>query len=143
MTSLGRRLRYLRETQDLSISELANKANLSKGMVSMTERDLTVPTVDALARLCQVLHSSSDFVIWGEQTRGNDEWNSIANTEKGLMLSQIVLFLHRNNQLSELLELLVHSSAEQLTLLKSIASLVLKSSPTRSEPDSLPCPNVP
>jgi transcriptional regulator with XRE-family HTH domain len=143
MTSLGRRLRYLREKNDLSISELANKANLSKGMISMTERDLTAPTVDALARMCLVLRSSSDFVIWGETARGNDDWNSIANTETGLALTQVVLYLHRNGQLSELLGLFSTCSAEQLAILKNIASLIMRSTTTRDASDVVPGPNVP
>ncbi len=52
---IGNRLRRLRKLRGLTIEELASKANLTKGFISQLERDLTVPTVNTLKQMLDVL----------------------------------------------------------------------------------------
>lgn len=50
-THVGIRLRALRKTEGLSISELGKKAGVSNGMISQIERGLTNPSLKTLERL--------------------------------------------------------------------------------------------
>ena len=50
-TQIGRRLRALRKGRELSVTELAARANVSVGMISQIERSLSNPSVRTLERL--------------------------------------------------------------------------------------------
>lgn len=45
---IGDRVRRLRMQRGLTQEELANRCELSKGFISLLERDLTSPSVDTL-----------------------------------------------------------------------------------------------
>ncbi len=50
-SELGKRLREIRKTAQVSISELSQKAGVSNGMISQIERGLTNPSIKVLERL--------------------------------------------------------------------------------------------
>lgn len=52
---IGSKIRRLRKLRGLTIEELANKADLTKGFISQLERDLTVPSVTTLKQVLDVL----------------------------------------------------------------------------------------
>jgi transcriptional regulator with XRE-family HTH domain len=52
---LGPRLRAAREAQRLTLAELAETAELTKGFVSKVEREVATPSVASLLRLCRAL----------------------------------------------------------------------------------------
>jgi transcriptional regulator with XRE-family HTH domain len=52
---IGRRIREARKQQSLSLAQLAERAELTKGFLSQVERDLTSPSVGTLLRICRVL----------------------------------------------------------------------------------------
>ncbi len=52
---LGARLRACRQAQGLTIGQVADATNLTRGFVSRVERDETSPSVATLVTLCQVL----------------------------------------------------------------------------------------
>lgn len=53
--AIGERLRAVRQTQQLTIDQVASAAGLSKGFISRVERDMTSPSVASLVALCEVL----------------------------------------------------------------------------------------
>jgi transcriptional regulator with XRE-family HTH domain len=59
-TGIGPRLKQLRESQGLTVASLADKAEVSAGLVSQIENNYTVPSLDTLERLadclCTTLH---------------------------------------------------------------------------------------
>ena len=58
---LGRRLKDLREGQELSLSEVARRAHISKAYLSQLERgESTQPSYDILVRLATALATSPD-----------------------------------------------------------------------------------
>jgi transcriptional regulator with XRE-family HTH domain len=57
-SQIGRRLKALRKKQKLSVSELAERAKVSVGMISQIERSLTNPSIRTLERLRQALSVS-------------------------------------------------------------------------------------
>lgn len=52
---VGARLRKLRKEKNLSISALAEKSDVSAGLISQIERDLIAPSVVSLHRIAQAL----------------------------------------------------------------------------------------
>jgi transcriptional regulator with XRE-family HTH domain len=52
---IGARLREARRRRGLSLNDLADRTNLTKGFLSQVERDLTSPSVGTLLRLCAAL----------------------------------------------------------------------------------------
>lgn len=52
---IGQKLRRLRKLRGLTIEDVAEKANLTKGFISQLERDLTIPTVTTLKQILDVL----------------------------------------------------------------------------------------
>jgi transcriptional regulator with XRE-family HTH domain len=55
---LGRRLRRLRESRDLSMKSLAARAGVSESFVSQVERGMANPSVASLRRLAEALETS-------------------------------------------------------------------------------------
>lgn len=53
--NIGARLRGVRQTQRMTIDQVAELSGLTKGFLSRVERDLTSPSVATLLRLCEVL----------------------------------------------------------------------------------------
>ncbi len=52
---LGARLRKARQRRQLSLEQLAQQTGLTKGFISQIERDLAVPSVASLLRVCEAL----------------------------------------------------------------------------------------
>ena len=52
---IGSKLRRLRKLRGLTIEEVADKADLTKGFISQLERDKTVPSVTTLKQILDVL----------------------------------------------------------------------------------------
>ena len=52
---IGAKVRRLRKLRGLTIEELANNADLTKGFISQLERDITVPSVLNLKQVVEVL----------------------------------------------------------------------------------------
>ena len=54
----GNKIRVLRKSKNMSIKELAEKSDLSTGLISQIERDLVSPSVNAMCRIVQSLDST-------------------------------------------------------------------------------------
>lgn len=67
---LGRRLRRLRESRDLSMKSLAGRAGVSESFVSQVERGMANPSVASLRRLADALETSIGSLF--EDHRGAD-----------------------------------------------------------------------
>ncbi|MUK03104.1 cupin domain-containing protein [Vibrio cholerae] len=56
--AIGSRIRAARQSQRMTIEQVAASTGLTKGFLSRVERDLTSPSVASLVTLCQVLSIS-------------------------------------------------------------------------------------
>jgi transcriptional regulator with XRE-family HTH domain len=68
MKELGRELCALRERSGISQGELAKKIRKSRFTVNKYESGATVPPVESLARICEILGAAS-FVIDGQRIK--------------------------------------------------------------------------
>jgi transcriptional regulator with XRE-family HTH domain len=65
---VGAKLRATRQAQGLTIGQLADATNLTKGFISRVERDETSPSVATLVTLCQVLSLPVGSLFDGAET---------------------------------------------------------------------------
>lgn len=56
MNSLGKRIREIRKSKNITLQDLAEKTGLSIGFLSKVERDLNSPNLVNLYKICQILH---------------------------------------------------------------------------------------
>lgn len=61
--ALGARLRAVREQQHMTLEQMSQVTDLSKGFISRVERDLTSPSVSSLLTMCQVLGISAGHLL--------------------------------------------------------------------------------
>ncbi|RJX24227.1 MAG: helix-turn-helix domain-containing protein [Dethiobacter sp.] len=62
-TSIGDRLKQLREAQGMTLSFLAEKAGVSPGLISQIEGGYTIPSLDTLERISVVLGTSLNYFL--------------------------------------------------------------------------------
>jgi transcriptional regulator with XRE-family HTH domain len=88
LLQLGDRIRNLRLARDLTQEELAERADLTKGFISLFERDQTSISVDSLDQILKVLNIRiSDFFREIDPLRvvyGPDDRTAIAETGASL-----------------------------------------------------------
>lgn len=63
---VGRRLRELRKSKSMTLSELGEQTGLSVGYLSNLERNLSSPTLDNMQRICAALNTSLINVLDSE-----------------------------------------------------------------------------
>lgn len=64
--SIARRIKYARELRGISQGEVSRKSGISKGTISVLERDPdTNITVQNLVAICKVLQVSTEYIILG------------------------------------------------------------------------------
>ncbi len=86
---LGQQLRDIRRTQNLSLEQVARKADISIGSLSQIERGMTSPTVNMLNRISRALNISigdllSNTEYTDEQTDG---WIARAASHKQVVMT--------------------------------------------------------
>lgn len=56
--NIGEKIKNLRHAQELTQEDLANRADLTKGFISLLERDLQSPSLDTLEHILNALNTS-------------------------------------------------------------------------------------
>lgn len=59
----GTRLKAVRKSKDFTQLELANRLEVSKGTVSAYEQGLSLPSLETLTRICDILNTSADYLL--------------------------------------------------------------------------------
>ena len=113
---IGKKLKELRQQNDLTLDDLASRSELTKGFLSQVERNLTTPSIATLADILeslgpylsdvfheeeetQIVFSKQDF-FEDEQEDYTIEW-VIPNAQKNEM-EPILLTLHPHKKSHEL-----------------------------------------
>ncbi|OQY18345.1 MAG: XRE family transcriptional regulator [Desulfobacteraceae bacterium 4572_35.1] len=60
---IGKKLKAIRLSSDLTIQQLATKSGVSSNMISRVERGLTIPSVAILLKLSSVFNKSIDYFV--------------------------------------------------------------------------------
>jgi transcriptional regulator with XRE-family HTH domain len=103
--SIARRIKYARELRGISQGEVSRKTGISKGTISVLERDPDSNiTIKNMVALCKVLQVSVEYIVFGSDSiEHNNEWKKLSNTREGEGLRQIVMNLHKDKRLEALM----------------------------------------
>ena len=63
MSVIGKRIRELRESLKMTRNQLAEKVGISTSMLYYYEKEQKVPSAEVLARICEVLDISADYLL--------------------------------------------------------------------------------
>lgn len=63
MEYFGSKLKAVRKGKGLTQLELAKRLSIAKGSISAYEQGVTYPSVDVLIKICEVLNTSSDYLL--------------------------------------------------------------------------------
>ena len=63
LKTIGQNIRAHRQSQHMSIEELAFKAELSKNYLSLVERGQNTPSLETLISIANALHVSADQIL--------------------------------------------------------------------------------
>ncbi len=79
MNTIGQRIKFLRESLNLSQQEVADKTGISRGNISNYEKDRVSPAADTIIALCAYFDISSDWLLTGRErgTNGNNVENIV------------------------------------------------------------------
>lgn len=96
---IGSKIRALRIKNQLTLEELANRSELTKGFLSLVERDLTSPSIATLEDILEALGTSLGefFSEEKEEQIVFSEADYFENVQEGYTVSYIVPNAQKNN----------------------------------------------
>lgn len=102
---IGKQLKNIRKDKDITLSEIAEKTELSVGFLSNLERDQTSPTIDVLHKICNVLNITINDVLAPDVKKQNPdeaETDSSLNPEENIVRydDRKLLFQEKDGSLS-------------------------------------------
>ena len=113
---IGEKLRRLRVMNQLTLEELANRSELTKGFLSQVERDLTSPSISTLADILEALGTTlGDFFTEEKEEQivfGTNDY--FENEQDDYKISYIVPNAQKNDMEPILLELHPGGVSEQM-----------------------------
>lgn len=81
-SGIGQKLRQRRKVKQLSLSEVANKAGLSIGLLSQIERGISAPSLRSLGMICAALSMPLRWLFQNEKIEDSDEENLIVRANR-------------------------------------------------------------
>ena len=90
MNTLGERLSFLRDNMEMTQMELAEKIGITPMTLAKYTKDLNEPRSSTIAKMAQVLNTTSDYIIGltNDYTSSNTESPSLQNKrEQDLLFS--------------------------------------------------------
>ncbi len=70
----------MKESKNLSTTQLADKLGIQKSRVSMWETNGTVPRQDMLFKLCEFFGVSADYLLGNDKVDGQNPKNDVINS---------------------------------------------------------------
>lgn len=71
--TLGKRLSFLRQSNNLTQSELSSRTFISRSRLSLYETDKREPDLQTLKQLAKFYHVTTDFLLGHEVTCDNEQ----------------------------------------------------------------------
>lgn len=96
---VGQQLKALRKANNITISEVAEKTELSVGFLSNLERDQTSPTIDVLHKICNALNITLNDVlnIDGKNNQDTENTNHVNVDESIVRVDDRRLIFREDN----------------------------------------------
>ena len=102
------RIKYLRENLQLSQEELAEKLNLSKGIISLYEQEKRKPSLEILIKLSEFFNVSIDYILGrtdktesipiAASTKDNIDLSDICDEDKEAIMRFIEMAKNKNKK---------------------------------------------
>ena len=100
MNNIGSRIKEMRKRKNLSLTELAQNANVAKSYLSNVERGIqNNPSIQFIEKIASALHIPVNSLIFGEE-----EANQQLDLEWTLLLREAIASGVDKNQFKEFLE---------------------------------------
>ena len=104
----GRRLKFFRNTRDITISDLSAKTGLSKGMISETETGKNKPSPNLMLALLNIYNLNLNWLLTGEGEMFITDAEKLPQEKKN--------FGEHNDEIHELLWHLEHTLVVKLAV---------------------------
>lgn len=108
LSTIGERIRYLRETRNVTQLELAKKTGISRGNLSSYETGRFSPSSEALVSIAEFFDVSTDWLLTGSSKKAK----------------------HPNKVYQHIIELLDHLSEKNLIVLSEFIEYLVKKEET-------------
>lgn len=89
LIGIGKRLKDIRKKNNLTINELAFKANVSNGLVSRIENGRTIPSLPVLLDLIQSLEIDASFFFEGVEKKSNAKFIYLPKDSQQLIEKEV------------------------------------------------------
>ncbi|WP_381414964.1 XRE family transcriptional regulator [Spiroplasma endosymbiont of Anurida maritima] len=111
---IGLKIRNLRHKNDLTVEELANRCELTKGYISQLERDLTSPSIETLSTILEVLGSdmSSFFATFKEEKIVYETESYYENDNEDFTLKWLITNAQKNKMEPIIIEINPNKKSE-------------------------------
>lgn len=88
---MGKRIVQLRQQMGLSQPKLGTLAGIGHKHLSSIERAASIPSLEALVRLAQVLDTTPDELLFGSTRQETKQWRGVAEMLRGMNPTQLDL----------------------------------------------------
>jgi transcriptional regulator with XRE-family HTH domain len=114
MESIGKCLKELRTAEGLSLRELGEKLDISYNTIASYERNIIVPTITNVIKICNYFNVPAEYLIYGKKIK--TEFN---DAELLVMFREVDEYEKENKVLvKKLLKKLINNIKEREELLK-------------------------
>lgn len=86
---IGKRIKDIRKENNLTINELANRANVSNGLISRIENGRTIPSLPVLLDLIQSLDIDASYFFEGVENRNSAKYLYIPKENQQIIEKEI------------------------------------------------------
>ncbi|MFC0425459.1 MULTISPECIES: helix-turn-helix domain-containing protein [Chryseobacterium] len=86
---IGKRIKDIRKENNLTINELANRANVSNGLISRIENGRTIPSLPVLLDLIQSLDIDASYFFEGVENRNSAKYLYIPKENQQVIEKEI------------------------------------------------------
>lgn len=97
MRTIGERIKFLRKQNNLTVQQLAELINKTKGNVSSYENDKYEPSAQTIIKICEQFNVSSDWLLSEKESNNgivpkseqeeNNSFDKLTEEERGLVLA--------------------------------------------------------
>ncbi|MFD0963318.1 helix-turn-helix domain-containing protein [Pseudofulvibacter geojedonensis] len=89
LIGIGKRIKIIRKEQKKTISEIANTANVSNGLISRIENGRTIPSLPVLLELIQALEIDASYFFEGVEQKTGATYIHIKNADQEILEKEV------------------------------------------------------
>lgn len=95
MVNLGKKLKSLRQAENLTQSQIAERMGVTKTVISSYENDLRQPSYENLLKLASIFKVSTDWLLGNDKPK-NYDFSGLTDEQANLVMGIIKAFEKSN-----------------------------------------------